>query len=120
MCSLLHETLFIARWPRLGGEGMGTMGAVFWGRGSATTAPRVAWVDAGKGLAISLVVLFHSARWLDGLPSDTVVWQTVNDVLATLRLPLFFTLSGLFAAKWLVAPLGRVAKGFGRSDSLVV
>lgn len=84
------------------------MGAVFWGRGSATTAPRVAWVDAGKGLAISLVVLFHSARWLDGLPSDTVVWQTVNDVLATLRLPLFFTLSGFFAAKWLVAPLAQL------------
>ncbi|MCR2814122.1 acyltransferase family protein [Microbacterium sp. zg.Y1084] len=63
------------------------------------------WVDAGKGIAIALVVLFHAARWLDGLPADTAAWQQVNDTLATMRLPLFFTLAGLFAAKWATAPV---------------
>lgn len=77
-----------------------TVKALVWRDGEITTGPRVQWVDAGKGLAIVLVVLFHAARWLSGAPADTATWQHVNDFLSTLRMPLFFTLSGLFAAKW--------------------
>ncbi|MEW2012581.1 MULTISPECIES: acyltransferase family protein [Microbacterium] len=69
---------------------------------------RVDWVDAGKGLAIALVVLFHSARWLAGVVGDVSGWIWVNDVLATMRMPLFFTLAGLFAAKWATAPLAQL------------
>lgn len=69
---------------------------------------RVEWVDAGKGLAIALVVLFHSARWFAGVAGDVSGWLWVNDLLATMRMPLFFTLAGLFAAKWATAPLGRL------------
>lgn len=88
---------------------VGTIISGFFWRGAGTeTAGRITWVDAGKGLAIALVVLFHAARWLDGLPNNTATWQWVNDVLATLRLPLFFTLSGLFAAKWVTAPLAQL------------
>lgn len=68
------------------------------------TSGRVAWVDAGKGLAIVLVVLFHTANWTAIMPLDTSGWQAFNGFVATLRMPLFFALSGLFAAKWLTVP----------------
>ena len=58
---------------------------------------RSRWVDAAKGLSIVLVVLFH-ATLVDGQPPDTGPWWVVNAVFATLRMPLFFLVSGLFAA----------------------
>lgn len=64
---------------------------------------RIEWVDAGRGLAIILVALYHSARWAAAAGIDTSVWQTLNDILATLRMPLFFMLAGLFAQKWQTA-----------------
>lgn len=64
---------------------------------------RIGWVDAGRGLAILLVVLYHSARWGEVAGMDTSGWQVANDILATLRMPLFFMLAGLFAQKWQTA-----------------
>lgn len=61
---------------------------------------RLGWVDAGRGLAILLVVLYHSAQWATAAGIDSEGWRTFNDVVATLRMPLFFTLAGLFAGKW--------------------
>lgn len=61
---------------------------------------RLRWVDVGRGLAILLVVAFHAARWLSSLDIDTSAWQTVNATVSTLRMPLFFTLSGMFARSW--------------------
>jgi len=69
---------------------------------------RIEWVDAGKGLAIALVVLFHSARWFAGVAGDVSGWLWINDLLATMRMPLFFTLAGLFAAKWATVPLAQL------------
>lgn len=63
---------------------------------------RHAWVDAGRGLAICLVALYHATQWL-GAPVDVDGWVTANAMLATLRMPLFFVLAGLFAGKWLTA-----------------
>ncbi|WP_179950944.1 acyltransferase family protein [Xylanimonas oleitrophica] len=64
----------------------------------ATTDParpgRVAWIDAGRGVAILLVVLYHAARWLGSEP-----WEAVNAFVATLRMPFFFVLSGLLATR---------------------
>lgn len=79
-----------------------------WRRESTLPQGRVDWVDAGKGLAIALVVLFHSARWLAGVAGDVSGWIWLNDVLATMRMPLFFTLAGLFAAKWASVPLAQL------------
>jgi uncharacterized membrane protein YcfT len=64
-------------------------------------APRLDWVDQGRGLAICLVVLFHAANWLLAAGADVRGWLEFNLVASSLRMPLFFVLSGLFAAKWL-------------------
>lgn len=72
---------------------------------SGTTAPkpRLDWVDAGRGLAITLVAMYHSASWLLGAGFEIDGWRQVNEALSSLRMPLFFMLAGLFAAKWLTA-----------------
>lgn len=66
-------------------------------------APRLDWVDQGRGLAICLVVLFHAANWLAAAGADVRGWVEFNLVASSLRMPLFFVLSGLFAGKWLRA-----------------
>lgn len=65
---------------------------------------RIDWIDAGRGIAITLVALYHSARWLSEAGIDTSLWQEVNAGLATLRMPVFFTISGMFAGKWVRGP----------------
>ena len=74
----------------------------------AVARERLAWVDTGRGVAIALVAFYHGARWLSRAGFDTEGWQAVNDVLSSLRMPLFFTLSGLFARKWLHASWGAL------------
>lgn len=71
---------------------------------TSTSRPRVEWVDAGRGLAITLVVLLHATNWLAeaGLAVDG--WKQFCDTVASIRLPLFFMMSGLFAGKWMRAP----------------
>lgn len=61
---------------------------------------RLGWVDTGRGIAIVLVVLFHAANWLESAGFHVDAWITANLVLANIRMPMFFTLSGLFAGKW--------------------
>ena len=70
--------------------------------GAARSTGRYAWVDAGRGLAITLVALYHATDWLS-VGFDTATWHLVSEILATLRMPLFFMLAGLFAGKWLTA-----------------
>ncbi len=70
-------------------------------------APRIQWVDAAKGVAITLVVLYHSTLFLDdvGLASR---WTALNPLLDTFRMPLFFFLAGVFAAKTLRRPFAAM------------
>ena len=68
------------------------------------TTERIGWVDTGRGIAILLVALFHSANWLLGAGFDIPYWREINDALSSMRMPLFFVLSGLFAPKWLLKP----------------
>ena len=68
------------------------------------TPGRLDWVDTGRGIAIVLVALYHAARWLSRAGFDTDGWQYANTVMSSLRMPLFFVLSGLFARKWMTAP----------------
>jgi uncharacterized membrane protein YcfT len=72
--------------------------------------PRLDWVDAGRGLAICLVANFHAANWLSVAGAHVSWWVDANLVVSSLRMPLFFTLSGLFAAKWIRGPLTDVLR----------
>lgn len=59
---------------------------------------REAWIDVAKGLAIILVVLFHSVMYLGGA-GVTGPLTTLNPLLDTFRMPLFFFMSGILAAR---------------------
>lgn len=61
----------------------------------------VRWADAGKGLAICLVVLVHTCNWLLAAGLGVPTWDSINEGFVTLRMPLFFLISGLFAGKWI-------------------
>ncbi|MEZ0072826.1 acyltransferase family protein [Planotetraspora sp. GP83] len=96
--------------------------------GNARTAPgadasrqRAQWADVAKGACIILVVLWHvivkdylQISWHAGLPVPSA-WGTLGEQLLPLRMPLFFTISGVFAANavnrpWRVLGRSRVAK----------
>ncbi|WP_369371113.1 acyltransferase family protein [Promicromonospora sp. Populi] len=58
-----------------------------------TSAPgREVWIDAGRGIAVLLVVLYHAARWF-----GVAEWEQVNDYVSSVRMPFFFMISGLLA-----------------------
>ncbi|NWN89861.1 MAG: acyltransferase family protein [Micrococcaceae bacterium] len=67
------------------------------------TRQRIAWVDFAKAAAIILVVLYHiggsGVNYLfptsDGPASP--FWDTVNQVLLPMRMPLFFLTAGILA-----------------------
>ena len=64
---------------------------------------RVGWPDVAKGLCILLVVLWHVVTKVaihsPGAGPLTDVWVTLNAQLLPLRIPLFFLVSGVFAAR---------------------
>ncbi|WP_345265825.1 acyltransferase family protein [Nocardioides nanhaiensis] len=92
-----------------------------------TTAPtrgagaRLPWPDVAKGLCILLVVLHHVTKYYAAhLPPDLVaagtVWAAVSAGLKPVRMPLFFLISGWFAARAIHRPWGehrrRLVGGF--------
>ena len=82
---------------------------------------RKTWPDVAKGGCIILVVLWHvitkhylSVDWNTGLPIPAA-WGSLGEQLLPLRMPLFFTISGMFAAgavqrPWSVVVSPRVAR----------
>lgn len=79
------------------------------GGASRAKPARVEWVDSAKGLCILLVVLGHAITTLSAHGYTTGVWAEVNFFLGPIRMPLFFLLSGLFAAKALSEPWEKLA-----------
>lgn len=80
---------------------------------SVDDAPRkvkLQWVDFSKGLCMVLVVLFHSALFMETQVNDDYegFWWPFSEALSPLRMPLFFFISGLLS----VSALG---KGLGAS-----
>lgn len=74
-----------------------------------TAHPRSRWPDVAKGMCILLVVLWHvvtkhyqQVDWDVPVPTSAA-WGTFGEQLLPLRMPLFFTISGMFA----VGALGR-------------
>ncbi|MCP2264521.1 acyltransferase family protein [Promicromonospora thailandica] len=84
------------------------------GRDAAVGQPapaRLAWPDAARGLAIGLVVLYHATNWTWQTGYEVGVLREINETLRSLRMPLFFTVAGMFAGKWVAAPWSRLARG---------
>ncbi|WP_433534016.1 acyltransferase family protein [Micromonospora sp. CA-249363] len=78
---------------------------------------RVVWADAAKGVCIVLVVGWHVVikdylriDWHVGVPVPGL-WGTLGEQFLPLRMPLFFTISGLFAANAVQRPWRTVARG---------
>ena len=59
---------------------------------------RAAWADFAKGLTIILVVMMHSTLGVELVAGETVVMGGLVDFARSFRMPLFFAISGLFAA----------------------
>lgn len=64
---------------------------------------RAAWIDAGRGLAIALVVLHHAVGAFAALGAGSPLLVEASELVRTLRMPLFFALAGVVATSW-VAP----------------
>jgi fucose 4-O-acetylase-like acetyltransferase len=87
----------------------------------STTRRREVWADVAKGVCILLVVLWHvvekhylEVTWRISLPIPGV-WGTFVEQMLPLRMPLFFTISGIFAATavsrpWSVVRRPKVAR----------
>jgi uncharacterized membrane protein YcfT len=73
------------------------------------------WPDVAKGICISLVVLWHcTSKSLDEFvvqgSGASQFWSDLSTVLTAVRMPLFFTISGIFAASALAKPLRNVLR----------
>ncbi|MET8045790.1 acyltransferase [Micromonospora sp. NPDC005215] len=87
---------------------------------SGRQSQRAQWADAAKGVCIILVVLWHvvvkdylQIDWHVGVPVPGL-WGTLGEQFLPLRMPLFFTISGVFAANaaqrpWRVVARSRIA-----------
>ncbi len=73
------------------------------------------WVDYAKGISITLVVLYHVWHGIDRRGDQIRIpeglFEAVNPVLQAVRMPLFFFVSGLFAANSMRKGWGTFAWG---------
>jgi uncharacterized membrane protein YcfT len=86
---------------------------------SGQKSPRLDWIDIAKGVCIALVVLGHSVDWYmrhltGGAPIALVAFTRW---LQPLRMPLFFAVSGLLAARKVRQPLGNL---WGKTAGLYI
>ncbi|MFC7329109.1 acyltransferase family protein [Marinactinospora rubrisoli] len=102
---------------------MGAHGLTSDVRGPSGPKERLVWADVAKGACIVLVVLWHvimkhflQVQWNIPVPLAGA-WGAAGEVLLPLRMPLFFAISGFFAAgalarPWRVVGRSKVAKFF--------
>jgi uncharacterized membrane protein YcfT len=77
---------------------------------------RIAWADLARALAVVLVVLYHAGgAWIHTVVEDVGEFGrlvgVMNSMLLTVRMPLFFLVSGLLAARALDRPWSQVYRG---------
>jgi len=72
--------------------------------GAQREAGRIAWIDVARGIAISLVVLFHAGMFAVPTGLAPPWWTDLNLAFALLRMPLFFLLAGALAVGALRRP----------------
>jgi uncharacterized membrane protein YcfT len=58
---------------------------------------RMDWIDFAKGVSIVLVVLFHASLALDDYNLTADIFWLENEFFSPIRMPVFFTVSGLLA-----------------------
>ncbi|WP_165362763.1 acyltransferase family protein [Promicromonospora panici] len=88
---------------------------------AAPAKPRAEWADVAKGVCILLVVLWHvimkmylTIDWHLPVPLPGL-WGAFGDMLLPLRMPVFFTISGMFAfaavqRSWSTVARSRIAR----------
>lgn len=87
---------------------------------------RVSWADIAKGASIVLVVLHHATtKQYDllvpaHLTTIADTWTTITRALRPVRMPLFFLVSGFFAARSIHRPWPMVARRIATSAYLYV
>ncbi|MGZ8738759.1 MAG: acyltransferase family protein, partial [Nocardioides sp.] len=87
---------------------------------------RLDWADVAKGACIVLVVLHHATtKQYDALvPAHLTpvadAWTWLTQVLKPVRMPLFFVISGFFAASAVHRPWSRVTRRIATSSYLYV
>lgn len=81
-------------------------------RGAAAAA-RVGWVDVARGIGIVLVVVGHTlpGLWNAGVLRDGGPARALVDWIYAFHMPLFFFLSGLFAARTAAEPYRDLVAG---------
>lgn len=72
--------------------------------GEPPTVPgREAWIDVARGIAITLVALYHAIMYLDEVGLAGAL-APLNPVFDSFRMPLFFFMSGILAASAIRLP----------------
>ncbi len=61
---------------------------------------RIDWVDRARALSILMVVLLHARIELAFLGATSPTIEFIVNFASTMRMPLFFAASGLFAVSW--------------------
>ncbi|GIJ11342.1 acyltransferase family protein [Micromonospora andamanensis] len=86
------------------------------GPDSGSAGTRLAWADVAKGGCILLVLLWHvivkdylQIDWRLDVPVPGA-WGVFGELLLPMRMPLFFTISGMFAATAVQRPWRSVAR----------
>ena len=89
-------------------------------------AARLGWADIAKGASIVLVVLHHTTTKQYDLSVPAALapvadgWTTLTHALKPVRMPLFFLVSGFFAANGVHRPWPRVTRRIATSAYLYV
>nr|WP_239095665.1 acyltransferase [Micromonospora lutea] len=98
------------------GSATSGIGSVTTGTGQASGGTRLAWADVAKGGCILLVLLWHvivkdylQIDWRLDVPVPGA-WGTFGELLLPMRMPLFFTISGMFAAAAVQRPWRSVTR----------
>ncbi len=76
--------------------------------GTANQTARMRWMDMLRGLAISLVVVHHCVVYMyEKYPETFAFLKDISELVAPIRMPVLFFLSGMLLA-------GSISKGLGR------
>lgn len=65
---------------------------------TSVTKPRIEWLDIAKGGSIVCVAVFHATLYLKANGLEPKFAAAVNDLLTPIRMPMFFTISGILGA----------------------